>query len=131
MSSDFSRDALSPSPVGPRGMRSVRIIELPIGIDRDKPVVGCPGEFNRYSPRAKLRRDTPRLVGERTRRLRPGVPDTHYSGWRRESRGLTSGMALILLSITGTMITEVVLPLRVCDASSIHACLPSPRDRGR
>ena len=60
-----------------------------------------------------------------------GVPDTHYSGWRRESRGLTSGMALILLSITGTMITVVVLPLRVCGASSIHACLPSPRDRGR
>ena len=59
------------------------------------------------------------------------VPDTHYSGWRWESKGLRGSVNLILLSIGGTMITASVLSLGAFDASSIDACLRSPRDRGR
>jgi hypothetical protein len=59
------------------------------------------------------------------------VPDTHYSGWRWESKGLTSSVNLIFLFIGGTMITASVLSLGAFDASSIDACLRSPRDRGR
>ena len=75
--------------------------------------------------------DALRHIAHPSQTISLGVPDIHYSGWRRESRGLTSGMTLILLSITGTMITVIVLSHNLCDASSIHACLPSPRDRGR
>src|ERR1039457_6121955 len=53
-----------------------------------------------------------------------GVPDIHYSGWRRESRGLTSGMTLIPLSITGTMITVIVLSHRLCYTSSFMPAYP-------
>jgi hypothetical protein len=59
------------------------------------------------------------------------VPDTHYSGWRWESKGLTGSVNLILLFIGGTMITASVLSLGAFDLSSIDACLPSPRDSGR
>jgi hypothetical protein len=86
--------------------------------------VGMPC-YEATSPRGSSRH--PLIQGEFQ-----GVPDTGEfqtptnSGRRRESRGLTSGMNLILLSITGTMSTVFVLSLRGCVASSIHACLPSP-----
>src|ERR1017187_3298425 len=98
----------------------IRIVLAPTGAEvhsQGLPALGDPAPGTSGSPSPTSRR------GE--------FQTPTNSGWRRESRGLTSSMYLIPLFISGTMITVFVLSLSGCVASSIRACLPSPRDCDR